>query len=517
MITGSLKSKIDSIWQDFYNENMTQTQDIVHQITMLMFIKMLDDKQISVEAIANEIGETPDDEILTFKSGNYKNIEIKNGSELVNFEIPYSDLRWKNFKNLNPDDLGKRIRDYVVPFVQDRTNKAVGQFADFSEEYIYGFNKKERLLAKVVDKLSDPELNFENTDVMGDVYEYMCGSGVSGQYRTPRHIIDLAVEMMKPKLGEKIMDPAFGTAGFDVESAKYIQKHQPSELLNIENRKTFENDMFYGCDTDRSMARVGYMNCVLHNIKNPTITVDSLLEAENLKDIEGKFDLVLQNPPFAGALEKEVVNSELLTICDTKSTELLFVALMTKLLKIGGRGMSVVPSGVCENSGKAFKNLRKELIDNQKLIGVISMPNGIFAAPGAKGSASKGAGVKTYYLIFQKTDNGGTDNVWFYNMENDGFTLDGKHTPIDDNDIPDIIERYNHLSEEMKRTRKDKSFMVPVDEIRKNDYSLAISKYREIEKPVITYRKTEDILKDIETSYSNEATIIAELKKKMGV
>lgn len=497
MITGTLKNKIDNIWQDFYNENMAQTSEIVNQLTTLMFIKMLDDKQNAMEAQAAIIGvEAPQDE-LTFKKGNYRNIEIVDGTEQVKFEIAYEDLRWKNFKNLNSKDLAIRIKKYVIPFIKDPNNKAVGKFAYYAKKYTYGFDDKERLLTSVVDKLSDDEMNFTNTDLMGDVYEYMCGSGVSGQFRTPRHIIDMAVEMMKPRLGEKIIDPAMGTAGFLIEAAKYIQQNQPDELMNVDNKRKFNNEMFYGCDNDPNMSRIGYMNCILHNIKNPIITVDSLLEHDNAKDYFEAFDLVLQNPPFSGSLVESAINGKILGITKTKKTELLFVSLMLMLMKVGGRGMSIVPDGVLFGSDKAHISLRKELVDKQKLIGVISMPAGIFMSSTKKGSASKGAGVKTSFLIFQKTNNGGTDNVWFYNMENDGFTLDVKRSPVKGSDIPDIVERYNNLDKEINRSRKDQSFMVPISEIRENGYDLTFNKYKAVLKKKMVYRPTSEILNDI--------------------
>ena len=208
MILGSLKSKIDAIWQDFYNENMAQTSEIVNQLTTLMFIKMLDDKQAAVEAQASIIGVEPPQSELTFKAGKYKYYEMINGEKVLRFEIPYADLRWRNFKHLNAEDLATRIKNYVIPFIKDPNNTAVGKFADYAKKYTFGFDDKERLLTSVVDKLSDDEFDFTQTDVMGDVYEYMCGSGISGQYRTPRHIIDMAVEMMQPRLGEKIIDEA---------------------------------------------------------------------------------------------------------------------------------------------------------------------------------------------------------------------------------------------------------------------------------------------------------------------
>lgn len=498
MITGSLKNKINSIWQDFYNENMAQTSEIVNQLTTLMFIKMLDDKQNAVEAQAAIIGVEPKQSDLVFKKGNYKNIEIINGEEQVVFEIPYEDLRWKNFKNLNSADLATRIKNYVIPFIKDKNNTQIGKFADYAKKYTFGFDDKERLLTSVVDKLSDDEINFNNTDLMGDVYEYMCGSGVSGQFRTPRHIIDMAVEMMKPRLGEKIIDPAMGTAGFIVEAAKYIQTNQSTDLLNTTNKAKFNEEMFFGCDNDSNMSRIGYMNCILHSIKNPIVTVDSLLEYENAKDYLGTFDLVLQNPPFSGSLVESAINSKLLGLTKTKRTELLFVSLMLMLMKVGGRGMSIVPDGVLfRDNEKAFVSLRKELVDKQKLIGIISMPNGLFSAPTKKGSSSKGAGVKTSFLIFQKTDNGGTDYVWFYDMQNDGFTLDAKRSPIDGSNIPDIVNRFNNLSNEMSRKRTDQSFMVPVSEIRENGYDLTMKKYQKVKNQVMSYRSSGEILEEI--------------------
>lgn len=517
MITGTLKNKIDAIWQDFYNENMAQTSDIVNQLTILMFIKMLDDKQNALEAQASIIGIEPNEEELTFKYGEYINYIVRNGQREENFKIPYEELRWKNFKNLNSNDLSQRIKNYVIPFIKDPENKAVGKFSEYATKYTYAFDGKERLLTTVIDKLSDDEMNFNNTDLMGDVYEYMCGSGISGQYRTPRHIIDMAVEMMKPKIGEKIIDPAMGTAGFLIEAAKYIQIHQKEELLNIEKKQIFNEEMFVGCDNDPNMARIGYMNCVLHNIKNPTITMESLLEHENSKNLMGNFDLVLQNPPFAGSINETTINSKLLTITKTTKTELLFVTLMIELMKIGGRGMSIVPSGVVENNSTAFISLRKELVEKQKLIGVISMPSGIFKASTKKGSASKGAGVSTAFLIFQKTNAGGTDNVWFYDMKNDGFTLDVKRSPIEGSDIPDIIERFNNLEGEINRTRKDQSFMVPIQEIIDNEYSLSMNTYREIEREKIEYRSTTEIFADIINSKETEDKILKKIMTMLEV
>ncbi len=517
MITGSLKTKINAIWQDFYNENMAQTSDIVNQLTTLMFIKMLDDKQNAIEAQASIIGILPKQEDLIFKNGTYKNYEVINGEKVLKFEIPYEQLRWKNFKNLNSFDLARRLRDYVYPFIKDVDNVSIGDFPRFAKKLTFGFDDKERLLTSIVDKLSDPELDFNNTDLMGDVYEYMCGSGVSGQFRTPRHIIDMAVEMMKPKLGERIIDPAMGTAGFLIEAAKYIKEHQKAQLMNVRNSVIFSEEMFVGCDNDSNMARIGYMNSVLHGIKKPTITTDSLLETDNAKNILGTFDLVLANPPFSGSLVESATNGQILSITKTKKTELLFVALMVMLLKPGGRCMTIVPDGVLFGGDNAHTKLRVELIEKQKLIGVISMPQGIFSAPSKKGSSSKGAGVKTSFLIFEKTNNGGTDKVWFYDMENDGYSLDAKREPIENNDIPDVIYRFNHLDEEVNRNRSEKSFFVSAEEIIKNDYDLSISKYRKINKPKIEIRTVEEIVSDIHNTQIKLNSAVASIENLLGV
>lgn len=515
MITGTVKSKINAIWQDFYNENMAQVSEIVNQLTTLMFIKMLDDKQNAIEANAALIGIEPQQSELTFKSGNYRNYEIINGEKRLKFEIPYEKLRWKNFKNLGPMDLAKIIKDYIIPFIKDPENKAVGKFGQYAKKYTFGFDDKERLLTSVVDKLSDPELNFNNTDLMGDVYEYICGSGISGQYRTPRHIIDMAVEMMQPKLGERIIDPAMGTAGFIIESAKFIKEHQSNELMNVQKKKEFTDSMFFGCDNDTNMARIGYMNAILHGIKNPLFSTDSLLENENARDYIGKFDLVLANPPFSGSIVETAINGKILSITKTSKTELLFVALMDMLLKPGGRCMTIVPDGVLTNGNKAYISLRSELVDKQRLIGVVSMPQGIFRAPSKKGSTSKGAGVKTSFLIFEKTNKGGTDYVWFYNMENDGFSLDVKRNPIEGSNIPEIIERFRNLEKEYDRKRTEQSFMVPVQEIRDNNYDLSFNKYKEIIRKKVEYRSTSDIFSDLKSNYNDTISLMLELENML--
>lgn len=476
MITGSLKNKIDSIWQDFYNENVAQNTDIINYLTSLMFIKMLDDKQVVKEKMALLVSAKLNTDELTFKSGNF--IDEENG-----IDVPYENLRWKSFKHLNSSDLSKLLKNYVFPFMKQQK-----EFKLFQDSFTYGFEGKERLLQSVVDKLSDEELDFGKSDILGNVYQYLISRGVTGQFRTPEHIINMMVELMKPKIGEKIIDPAMGTAGFLVSSSEYIKQNQTEDLLELSNKKQFNEEMFYGCDTDKTMTKIASMNLTLHGIDKPNLSIDSLLEKENAADFIEKFDLLLANPPFAGSIVETATNGSILAISKTKKTELLFTALFTRLLKVGGRCASIVPDGVLFGSSNAHKTLRQELVDHQQLVGIISMPSGIFQPY---------SGVKTSILIFNKTNNGGTDKVWFYDMTADGYSLNANRTPIEANDIPDIIERFNNIDKEVSRTPLEKSFMVDVEKIREEGYDLSLNKYKEIEREVKVFRPTNEILNDL--------------------
>jgi type I restriction enzyme M protein len=335
-----------------------------------------------------------------------------------------------------------------------------------------------RTLVKVVEGIDALDMN--NRDTMGDVYEYVLGkmaaSGNNGQFRTPRHIIRMMVELMDPGLKDTICDPAMGSAGFIVESAKYIQARYKKELLRRENAGHYKNEMLHGFDTDATMLRIGAMNLMLHGVDNPDIAYRDSLSTDNTD--ENRYTLCLANPPFTGSLDYEAVSKSLLALTKTKKTELLFLALFVRMLQTGGRCASIVPDGVLFGNSTGHKSIRKELIDNQRLQAVISMPSGVFKPY---------AGVSTAILIFTKTGAGGTDKVWFYDMKADGFSLDDKRNEIAENDIPDIIARWKNLDAESARTRKDQSFLVPVDEIRANDYDLSINKYKEVEKVKVDY------------------------------
>jgi type I restriction enzyme M protein len=354
----------------------------------------------------------------------------------------------------------------------------------------------------VVDGLDALDLN--NKDIMGDVYEYLlakiASSGTNGQFRTPRHIIRMMVELMKPTLNDVIVDPAMGSAGFIVESARYVHEHYSKELLKAENQEKYTTTMFSGYDTDQTMLRIGAMNMMLHGVDQPDIKYQDSLSEENTT--ANKYTLILANPPFKGSLDYEAVSKDLLAVTKTKKTELLFLAVMLRMLKVGGRAASVVPDGVLFGSSNAHKDIRKELVDNHKLEAVISMPSGVFKPY---------AGVSTAIIIFTKTNTGGTDKVWFYNMQADGFTLDDKRSPIEVNDIDDIINRFHNLDKEVNRTRLEKSFFVDKKEIVANDYDLSINKYLETEYEKVEYDSPSVIMGRID-SLDEE---IEDLKKEL--
>ena len=360
-----------------------------------------------------------------------------------------------------------------------------------------------RVLAKVVDDLDSMDMN--NKDIMGDVYEYLLGkiaaAGENGQFRTPRHIINMMVELMQPNLRDKVLDPAMGSAGFLLSTAVYVSEHQSRELMKVDNLKYFKKEMFSGFDTDQSMLRIGAMNMMLHGVEDPNIIYQDSPSSDNTE--RDAYSLIMSNPPFTGSVFQEEISKDLLALCKTKKTELLFLALFIKMLKVGGRCASIVPDGVLFGSSTAHKALRKELVENQQLHAVISMPSGVFKPY---------AGVSTAILIFTKTNSGGTDQVWFYDMKSDGFSLDDKRTPLQQSDIPDIIARYRNLENEKTRERTEQSFFVPKQEIVDNGYDLSINKYKKTEYVPVEYPPTSEILQKIDDLEVQIQKELAELK-----
>ena len=495
MITGEIKNQIDSIWDTFWTGGITNSLTILEQMTYLFFMKMLDDAQRTKEANANAFGIAVKDP--TFKEGVWHNPETDRN-------VNYNDLRWSVFKNKEPETMYRTISKDAFIFIKTLNGGKESAYSRFMENATF-LIQSPRTLTKIVEGIDQLDMN--NRDTMGDVYEYVLGkmaaSGNNGQFRTPRHIIRMMVELMQPSLKDTICDPAMGSAGFIVESAKYVQSHYKSELLKKENSEHYKNGMLHGFDTDATMLRIGAMNLMLHGVDNPDIQYQDSLSTDNTDT--DKYTLCLANPPFTGSLDNEAVSKNLLAITKTKKTELLFLALFVRMLQIGGRCASIVPDGVLFGNSTGHKSIRKELIDHQRLQAVISMPSGVFKPY---------AGVSTAILIFTKTDAGGTDKVWFYDMKADGFSLDDKRTPIADNDIPDVIARFHNLEAEEIRTRKDQSFIVPVDEIIANDYDLSINKYKEVEKVKVEYEAPEVVLGRIEALQGEITEAINEFKEK---
>lgn len=497
MITGEIKNRIDKIWDTFWTGGITNPMTVVEQMTYLFFMKMLDDAQIKKERNANLLGGTIENPV--FKQGTWHNPETDK-------EVEYSNLRWSKFVNFEADKLYSTISKDVFVFIKHLNQGKESAYSRFMQNAIF-LIPNPRTLVNIVDGINNLDMN--NRDTMGDVYEYMLGematSGKIGQFRTPRHIIRMIVEMMKPNLNDTICDPAMGSAGFIVESAKYISKHYQTEMLQTQHTEHYRKSMFHGFDTDQTMLRIGAMNLMLHGVDEPNIEYRDSLSTDNT-DAEC-YSLCLANPPFSGSIDKQAVNKTLSSITKTTKTELLFVALFTRILKTGGRCAGIVPDGVLFGNSTGHKAIRKELIDKQRLQAVVSMPSGVFKPY---------AGVSTAILIFTKTNAGGTDKVWFYDMKADGFSLDDKRSPIADNDIPDVVYRYQHLNDEENRNRKEQSFFVPVEEIRANDYDLSINKYKEVEREKVVYDSVDTILARLDKSEAEYVKGYSKLVQMLG-
>ena len=493
MITGEIKSRIDSIWDTFWTGGITNSITILEQMTYLFFMKMLDDAQKTKEANASIMGVAVKDP--TFREGMWHNPD-------TDADVPYDSLRWSVFKNKDVEEMFRIVSRDAFAFIKNLGDGKDSSYSRFMANATF-LLQNPRTLAKVVDGIDGLDMN--NRDTMGDVYEYILGkmaaSGNNGQFRTPRHIIKMMVDMMQPTLHDTICDPAMGSAGFIVESAKYIQEHYKSELLKRGNADHYKSGLLHGFDTDSTMLRIGAMNLMLHGVDNPDVEYKDSLSTDNTD--ENRYSLCLANPPFAGSLDYEAVSKSLLAITKTKKTELLFMALFVRMLQLGGRCASIVPDGVLFGTSTGHMAIRKEIVDNQRLQAVISMPSGVFKPY---------AGVSTAILIFTKTNAGGTDKVWFYDMKADGFSLDDKRNPIADNDIPDIITRFRNLDAETERTRKDRSFLVPVEEIREKGYDLSINKYKEIERERIEYESPDVIMQRITTLESEIQQSMKELE-----
>ncbi|MDF1705336.1 MAG: class I SAM-dependent DNA methyltransferase [Aeromicrobium sp.] len=480
MITGELKSKIDRVWDAFWSGGISNPLEVIEQITYLLFIRRLDDIQTLAEKKARVTG------------GAIENPVFMPGQ---------AHLRWSQFKNTSPEVMHRTIADDVFPFL-----RSLGDGTTYSEHM-----KDARftiptpaLVSKVVDMLDN--IPMVDRDTNGDLYEYLlskiASAGVNGQFRTPRHIIELMVKMTAPQPSDEICDPACGTGGFLVAASEYVRDTHADALLDSVQRMHFHESMFHGYDFDSTMLRIGSMNMLLHGIESPDIRYRDSLSEGAAGDAD-KYTLILANPPFAGSLDLESTAKDLQRIVKTKKTELLFLALFLKLLKPGGRAAVIVPDGVLFGSSKAHKDLRRILVEDQKLDAVVKLPSGVFRPY---------AGVSTAILFFTKTNSGGTDDVWFYDVRADGFSLDDRRNPVETNDLPDVLARWQTLAEERDRARTEQSFLISKADIVAHSYDLSPNRYREVVHEEIEHRAPLDIIAEIETLEDDISKGLIELK-----
>lgn len=489
VITGELKSRIDAVWNAFWTGGISNPSEVVEQITYLLFVRRLDDLELAAE-----------------KKSAFTGQPVKN----PRFTAAQQDLRWHRFKELDAETMYRVVSEQVFPFIQE-----LGTSEDGAESTYATHMKDARftiptpnLLSKVVALVSEIEL--KNRDTNGDLYEYLLSklssAGVNGQFRTPRHIIDMMVQIMDPEKKDRIVDPACGTAGFLIGASEYIRDNHADWLLDANVREHFHHDMFHGFDFDSTMLRIASMNMMMHGIEEPDIRYRDSLSQGAAEDADA-YTLILANPPFAGSLDYETTSKDLLAVAKTKKTELLFLALFFRLLRPGGRAAVIVPDGVLFGSTKAHKTLRKALVDEHKLDAVIKLPSGVFKPY---------AGVSTAILCFTKTGVGGTDEVWFYDVKADGFSLDDKRNPVEANDLPDVIARWQEKSgSERERARTEQSFTVPVEEIREQGYDLSINRYKEIVYEEVEHRDPLEIIAEIEVLNEQIAKGTAELKEML--
>lgn len=494
MITGELKSQIDRIWDAFWSGGIANPLEVMEQLTYLLFIKRLDELHTAQERKVNRFG------------GEMKRIFPEGSTERG---VPYEDLRWSRFKNFDPRTMYDVVSEAVFPFIRnlggDREDSTYARHMRDARFTI----PTPQLLTRVVDLLD--RVPMEDRDTKGDVYEHMLAkiaqAGQNGQFRTPRHIISLMVELVAPSPKDIICDPACGTAGYLVAASEYVREHHPEVLTDPALSAHYNEGMFHGFDFDHTMLRIGSMNMLLHGIENPDIRYKDSLSEEHAGDDE-QYTLILANPPFAGSLDYESCAKDLQKIVKTKKTELLFLALFLRLLKPGGRAAVIVPDGVLFGSSKAHKTLRQMLVEEHKLDGIVSMPSGVFKPY---------AGVSTALLLFTKTNAGGTDRVWFYDMQADGYSLDDKRTELDhtrhvQDNLPDIARRYRTRLADGYRARTEQSFLVPKEEIAANGYDLSINRYKEVVQETVQYDPPQKILTELEALETEIQAGLAELR-----
>lgn len=512
MLTGDLRNQIDGIWNDFWAGGLANPLQVIEQLTYLIFIKRLDEMHELEERKATTLG-TPLERRI-FPEGKDERGE------------PYDNLRWSRFKHFAGPEMFRIVDEHVFPFLR-ALNGQGSAYARHMRDARFQVPSP-ALLSKVVDKLD--KLDMGDRDTKGDVYEYMlakiASAGQNGQFRTPRHIIATMVELVQPTPQDVICDPAVGTCGFLVAAGEYLRKRHPGLFRDEKLRRHFHEAMFNGFDFDPTMLRIGTMNMALHGVESANVTFRDSLAEEHAEDA-GRYSLILANPPFAGALDYDVTAKDLQRIVKTKKTELLFLALFLRLLKVGGRAAVIVPDGVLFGSSKAHKDLRRILVEENKLDAVIKLPSGVFRPY---------AGVSTAILVFTRTGVGGTDHVWFYDVRADGWSLDDKRQPLlsDDklgptpsaslteadaakNDLPDLVKRWaDRNGKERERLRTAQSFCVTKADIASAGYDLSLNRYREVEHEEIEHESPTAILADLRRIEAEIAEGMKRLEEMVG-
>ena len=504
MITGKLRSDIDKLWEEFWTGGITNPLTVIEQISFLMFARLLDIQETALE-----------------KRAARSNKPIKEG---FSFNKKQQKLRWSRLKQVSGPEMLVVMRDELFPFFREREKGTT--FGDYMKDAQLMIQKPSLLVSAVnmVDALP-----LTQGDVKGDLYEYLLSklttAGINGQFRTPRHIIDLMVAVLDPKPTERVADPACGTAGFLTRVNAYVyreatskdgvyedeegNKHYPGDQLSAQELNHIQNDMLHGFDFDSTMLRIAAMNLMLHGVNNPDIhyqdTLSSNFPEKFPKSAENGFDVVLANPPFKGSLDEADVHPSLTRVVKTKKTELLFIALILRMMKVGGRSATVVPDGVLFGTSKAHQELRKTLIDDNQLEGVIKLPSGVFKPY---------AGVSTAILVFTK--GGQTDHVWFYNVEADGYSLDDKRDPIKANDLPEALARWKKKNPKKDKDRTSKCFFVPVQEIKDQKYDLSFNRYKEVVHEEVEYESPKVILKKLRALEKEIAKDLDELEGMLG-
>lgn len=494
MLTGEVRNQVDLIWNAFWSGGVSNPLSVIEQITYLLFIKRLDDLHTLEESKAETLGIPMERRV--FPEGS----DDKGRA--------YADMRWSRFKNFEPREMMAVIDEHVFPFLRTLGQEG-SSYGRHMKDARLGFSNP-ALLAKAVEMLD--KIPMEDRDTKGDLYEYMLGkiasAGQNGQFRTPRHIIRLMVELTAPTPADVICDPAAGTCGFLVAAGEYLRENHAALFRDEKKRKHFHERMFHGFDFDPTMLRIGAMNMTLHGVENADVSYRDSLAQDHTADA-GTYSLILANPPFAGSLDYEATAKDLQQIVKTKKTELLFIALFLRLLKTGGRAAVIVPDGVLFGSSKAHKELRRMLVEEHKLDAVIKLPSGVFRPY---------AGVSTAILLFTKTGVGGTDHVWFYDVQADGYSLDDKRTALlaadklgpdpaaalnadehEKNNLPDVLMRWEERDDaELKNARTAQSFCVPKADIAATDsYDLSLNRYREVAHEEKKHEAPADIIREL--------------------